>query len=103
MRTTRSLSEIGHIIKTLASSLDEANLPQPSLVHVYPSVSPYALQDTRAELLDALEELRSLVLGPVSYIYFTSILSVCSTTPPNLIKPAVLTIYYHTASVDCDF
>jgi hypothetical protein len=82
MNRTRSLSELGNTVKSLTNSigefLDEANLPTPSFAQGSSSVYPDSLQDSRAELLDALDELRALVLGPTSYIYFTSILSVCS-------------------------
>ncbi|KAI5862348.1 S-adenosyl-L-methionine-dependent methyltransferase [Durotheca rogersii] len=83
MANYKSLAELGHIIQSLATSLDEslkdARLPQPLLSPQGASSQilayPDAAQAQRAELLDALDELRALVLGPTSYLFYTSILS----------------------------
>ncbi|KAI0179266.1 S-adenosyl-L-methionine-dependent methyltransferase [Hypoxylon sp. FL1284] len=77
---TRSLLQLVDTIKSHGSFLsklyDEAQLPQPSLrVEDLPQPGqvPKAMAETRAELLDALDELRALVLGPKSYLLFTAV------------------------------
>ena len=79
----RSILELGHIIQTYIESIHnrlvESNLPQPPFadgVSTTEYVWPESIQNCRAELLEAVDELRALILGPTSQIYYTATLSV---------------------------
>ncbi|ROV92194.1 hypothetical protein VMCG_09278 [Cytospora schulzeri] len=92
MSTSRSLPALGHIIQSLTNSifelLDQAKIPQPTLSQEAPvqlAMYPKEIQNSRTELLEALDELRILVLGPTSYLYFTSILSPSWTATFNVL------------------
>ncbi|KAI0832155.1 S-adenosyl-L-methionine-dependent methyltransferase [Hypoxylon sp. FL0890] len=76
----RSLPELGNLIQSHANSiyesLNEAQLSQqPEEVPLRISAYPSTVQERRIELLDALDELRALVLGPTSYLFYTTVLS----------------------------
>ncbi|KAI1139191.1 S-adenosyl-L-methionine-dependent methyltransferase [Hypoxylon sp. FL0543] len=77
MVKNRSLPELGSLIQSHANSiyesLNEAQSSQDAPLRI--SAYPTAAQERRIELLDALDELRALVLGPTSYIFYTSVLS----------------------------
>lgn len=82
MSHSRSLPELGYMVQsrtnTIHELLNKANIAQPSLDHGPPSsdvVLPRPIREQRAELLEALDELQALVLGPTSYLYYTSITS----------------------------
>ncbi|KUI73939.1 Sterigmatocystin 8-O-methyltransferase [Cytospora mali] len=82
MPISRTLPELGHIIQSHTNSMfeffNEAKLPQPTLsqeASIQAPGYPKAIQDSRAELLEALDELRTLILGPTSYLYFNTVLS----------------------------
>ncbi|KAK8062515.1 hypothetical protein PG997_014612 [Apiospora hydei] len=83
MTDSRSLTELGRIIQsrstTIAAWLGAAEIPQPSLSATYPWQEidyPRDIEQDRAEILEALDELRTLLLGPTSYLFHTSITSV---------------------------
>jgi hypothetical protein len=87
MGKPRSLPELGGIIQSHAASIhdlfNELNIPQPSLCPSTASgktVYPEALRKHQGELLEALDELRAVILGPTSYLYWTSILGVRPST-----------------------
>ncbi|KAI1413416.1 S-adenosyl-L-methionine-dependent methyltransferase [Hypoxylon sp. FL1857] len=83
MAKYRSLPELGDLIQSHANliheSLSEVRSSQhPNDPQTFPlPISAYAsaTQKRRIELLDALDELRALVLGPTSYIFYTTVLS----------------------------
>ncbi|OTA55081.1 S-adenosyl-L-methionine-dependent methyltransferase [Hypoxylon sp. EC38] len=83
MAKNRSLPELGRLIQShvnsIYESLSKAPLPQhPHSLQEVPlqvSACSNATQERRIELLDALDELRALVLGPTSYIFYTTVLS----------------------------
>jgi hypothetical protein len=79
MTTSRSLPELAHIISSRANSIydayDAADLPQPSFDYGtshYGGPFTRRVEDSRAQLLEAIDELRSLILGPAGHIFFLS-------------------------------
>lgn len=83
MSSSRELPELGDSIQALTKAISDhlkgAGLPQPSSKSgdgFGSNLYPKAIQDSRAELLDTLDELRTLILGPTSYLYFNAVLSV---------------------------
>lgn len=79
MAFTRSLPELGQIIANQASAihdtLNAAGVQPPSFAYgATHYAGPYgqAMEDSRAELLEALDELRSLIIGPAGHIFFMS-------------------------------
>ncbi|KAI1843519.1 hypothetical protein JX266_010345 [Neoarthrinium moseri] len=77
MATTRSLSDLAQLIHSRTTSIETglkaANLPQPSFNATAPPALPLSreLEEVRDELVEALEELRALVLGPVGHLFTT--------------------------------
>lgn len=85
MAYTRSLSELAHIISSRANSIydtyNSENIPQPSFEYGKTHYAgPYTklLEDSRAELLEAIDELKSLIIGPAGHIFFMSFVGVCA-------------------------
>ncbi|ETS86138.1 hypothetical protein PFICI_04163 [Pestalotiopsis fici W106-1] len=79
MAFTRSLPELGQIIANQANAihdtLNAAGIQQPSFEYgATHYAGPYgrAMEDSRAQLLEALDELRSLIIGPAGHIFFMS-------------------------------
>lgn len=85
MSKNRSLPELGDIIQSHAKLIHKSINEDQSRQHQLSSkegllqISSYpdSVQERRIELLDALDELRALVLGPTSYVFYTTVLSVC--------------------------
>ncbi|GAP85193.1 putative S-adenosyl-L-methionine-dependent methyltransferase [Rosellinia necatrix] len=82
MSRLRSIVELGDLVNGNAHSLRDllnaANIPQPSLAlgaPKQPLVYSKDIEECRASLLGALDELRALVLGPRSYIFNTAIIA----------------------------
>ncbi|KAK6067448.1 O-methyltransferase [Seiridium cupressi] len=82
MSGSRSLIDLGDLIQSCTKSihdvLSQSQLPQPTFSSTTPSdinILHGTIQDNRAKLLEALEELRTLVLGPTSYIFHTAVLN----------------------------
>ncbi|KAF2972751.1 hypothetical protein GQX73_g788 [Xylaria multiplex] len=82
MSPSRSIVELGDLVQSNTRSihdlLNSASIPQPSLAlgaPEQPLVYLGAIEECRAVLLEALDELRALVLGPRSYIFNTSIIA----------------------------
>ncbi|ETS84291.1 hypothetical protein PFICI_02316 [Pestalotiopsis fici W106-1] len=81
MSPTRSLSELAQLIQirtvSIEGGLKSAGIPQPSFDAAAPAVLPIGseLEDIRDDLIEALDELRALVLGPVGHL-FSSMLPV---------------------------
>lgn len=67
MTKSSTLPELGNVIYSRANSTYSS---------LNGNESSTAVQHDLTELLEALDELRALVLGPRSYIYYTLILSV---------------------------
>ena len=66
-------------VQSLSELLSEYKFSQPSFSRDAPKTQrpyPTAIQDCRVQLLEALDELRAVVLGPTSYVFNTCILSV---------------------------
>ncbi|KAI1335233.1 S-adenosyl-L-methionine-dependent methyltransferase [Xylariaceae sp. FL0016] len=81
MVSSRSLPELAHLVQSRTNTLydlfNRAELPQPSFgrkAPKQPSRLPNAIEDTRAELLESLDELKALVLGPSSHVFFLTFL-----------------------------
>ncbi|KAK9422181.1 putative S-adenosyl-L-methionine-dependent methyltransferase [Seiridium unicorne] len=74
MSPSRSLSELAALIQTRSASIEDAlksaGLPPPSFAVGSPLALPLSpeLEDTRDELVEALDELRALVLGPMGHL-----------------------------------
>ncbi|KAI1178068.1 S-adenosyl-L-methionine-dependent methyltransferase [Nemania sp. FL0916] len=82
MPGSSSIVELGDYVQSTARSihdlLSSSNIPQPSLAlgaPEQPSVYPGAIEECRSNLLEALDELRALILGPRSYLFNTSIIA----------------------------
>ncbi|RYP10033.1 hypothetical protein DL765_008232 [Monosporascus sp. GIB2] len=82
MEKSRSLPELGDVIQAQSNAIYDwlrANdFPQPSWsreASLRTPPYPSAIEERRAELLEALDELRALVLGPNSYLFFASFIS----------------------------
>jgi hypothetical protein len=83
MAFTRSLPELGQIIANQANAihdtLNAAGVQPPSFAYgATHYAGPYgqAMEDSRVELLEALDELRSLIIGPAGHIFFMSFMGV---------------------------
>lgn len=79
MTSNRSLPELGHIVSSCANQLydfyDDKNIAQPSFArHAqhYAGPFPTAVETRRAQLLEALDELRALVQGPTGHVFTMS-------------------------------
>lgn len=79
MASSRSLPELGHIVSSCANQLydfyDDKDIPQPSFArhaHHYTGPFPVALEARRAQLLEALDELKALLQGPTGHIFSMS-------------------------------
>ncbi|KAI0886388.1 S-adenosyl-L-methionine-dependent methyltransferase [Annulohypoxylon maeteangense] len=92
MNTSNSLLELADIIKCQSSAiydlLNEMNVPQPSFS--YPtspesSMTVKIIEDRRSCLLEALDDLRALILGPEAYIFHTAMLSPSWTATLNVL------------------
>ncbi|KAK6065091.1 o-methyltransferase [Seiridium cupressi] len=74
MSPSRSLSELAALIQNRSASIEDAlksaGLPPPSFAVGSPLALPLSpeLEDTRDELVEALDELRALVLGPMGHL-----------------------------------
>ncbi|KAM0811280.1 putative S-adenosyl-L-methionine-dependent methyltransferase [Seiridium cardinale] len=74
MSPSRSLSELAALIQTRSASIEDAlksaGLPPPYSAVGSPLALPFSpeLDDTRDELVEALDELRALVLGPMGHL-----------------------------------
>jgi hypothetical protein len=83
MARSRSLPELAHIVSSRASSIydsyDASGIPQPSFeagtTHYAGPFTP-ALESSRAQLLEAIDELRALILGPAGHVFFMSFMGV---------------------------
>lgn len=89
MAFTRSLPDLGRIIsnqaKSIHDALNAAGVDQPSFEYGAEHYGgPYsrAMEDSRAQLLEALDEMRSLIVGPAGHVFFMSFMGV-STLPGN--------------------
>ncbi|KAI0143475.1 S-adenosyl-L-methionine-dependent methyltransferase [Xylariaceae sp. FL1272] len=83
MAYSKSLPELAYIIQSRTNSiydlLNEAGLPQPSFsLHDGPRSAPArfegVIENKRAQLLEAIDELRALILGPSTHVFFLSFL-----------------------------
>ncbi|ORY72051.1 S-adenosyl-L-methionine-dependent methyltransferase [Pseudomassariella vexata] len=81
MAKSRSLPQLAHIISSRANAiydnLNNNDLPQPSFDYgAEIRTEPFSreLEDSRAQLLEAMDELQSLILGPVGHVFFMSFL-----------------------------
>lgn len=67
-------------VKSLSDLLSKSNFPQPaSFSRDIPATQqeyPTAIQDCRMQLLETLDELRAVILGPTSYVFHTCVLNV---------------------------
>lgn len=79
MTSNRSLPELGHIVSSCANQLydfyDDKDIPQPSFArHAqhYAGPFPPTLESRRAQLLEALDELRALLQGPTGHVFSMS-------------------------------
>ncbi|KAK6086414.1 O-methyltransferase [Seiridium cupressi] len=74
MSPSRSLSELAALIQNRSASIEDAlksaGLPPPYFAVGSPLALPLSpeLEDTRDELVEALDELRALVLGPMGHL-----------------------------------
>lgn len=91
MDSSRSLSELALIISTHANSIhntyNNENIPQPSFEYgTTHYAGPYtpSLEDSRAQLLEALDELRALIIGPAGHVFFMSFMGVSSSLPASI-------------------
>ncbi|KAI1735296.1 S-adenosyl-L-methionine-dependent methyltransferase [Xylaria scruposa] len=82
IKMSRSLRDLGEIIRrqsyNVSDQLQTMGFQQPSLSANGNQQSPMYLaevRESRAELLEAIDELRALVLGPDSYLFFASFIS----------------------------
>ncbi|KAH8202532.1 hypothetical protein TruAng_003340 [Truncatella angustata] len=79
MSSTRTLPELAQVISTqanlISNTYNDAGIQQPSLgygtTHYGGPYAP-ALEDSRAQLLEAVDELRALIVGPAGHIFFMS-------------------------------
>ncbi|KAH6658135.1 S-adenosyl-L-methionine-dependent methyltransferase [Truncatella angustata] len=75
MSVSRSLSELAALIQShsasIVNTLESHGHPQPSFTVGSPLVLPLSpeVEDTRDELVEALDELRALVLGPMGHLF----------------------------------
>ena len=90
MTSNRSLPELGHIVSSCANQLydfyDDKNIPQPSFArHAqhYAGPFPLAVETRRAQLLEALDELRALVQGPTGHVFTMSFETVHYSSLPS--------------------
>ncbi|KAI1323637.1 S-adenosyl-L-methionine-dependent methyltransferase [Xylariaceae sp. FL0255] len=85
MAHSRSLLELAYVIQSrthkIYDTLHDAGLPQLSFpqkhhekVGLEAGQVPEALQGNRAHLLEAIEEMRALILGPSSYLFYLAFL-----------------------------
>ncbi|OTA83399.1 hypothetical protein M434DRAFT_378393 [Hypoxylon sp. CO27-5] len=80
MSRNTSFPELGDIIQSHAKSIHKSLNEDQSRQHQLSSKEgllqissyPNSVQECRIELLDALDELRALVLGPTSYVFYTT-------------------------------
>ncbi|KAI4596812.1 hypothetical protein KJ359_005155 [Pestalotiopsis sp. 9143b] len=79
MAFTRSLPDLGRIIsnqaKSIHDALNAAGVDQPSFecgAEHYGGPYSRAMEDSRAQLLEALDEMRSLIVGPAGHVFFMS-------------------------------
>jgi hypothetical protein len=78
MSSSRSLKELASVIQARVDTLDEAlkatNAPQPTLdINGPPALMvPPQFEDTKEDLLEALDELRTLIIGPVANVFSRS-------------------------------
>lgn len=93
MASNRSLPELGHIVSSCANQLydfyDDKNIPQPSFARhaqQYAGTFPQAIETRRAQLLEALDELRALVQGPTGHVFTMSFETVQSSHLPRLLQ-----------------
>ncbi|KAK6072727.1 Sterigmatocystin 8-O-methyltransferase [Seiridium cupressi] len=82
MASTRSLPELARIISHQTNSIYEsyniAGILQPSFdIGSTHFAGPYtqALENSRSQLLEAIDELRALIVGPAGHVFFMSFMS----------------------------
>ncbi|KAI0123461.1 S-adenosyl-L-methionine-dependent methyltransferase [Xylariales sp. AK1849] len=87
MALTRSLPELAHIISARTNSIydayDAEDIPQPSFeLGTTHYAGPFSrkVEDSRAQLLEAIDELRSLIVGPTGHVFFMSFMGPAWTT-----------------------
>lgn len=87
MALSRSLPELAHVISSCTNRIydayDDEGIPQPSFDagadHFSGPFTP-AVETSRVKLLEALDELRALIVGPAGHVFFLSFLIVSSFT-----------------------
>lgn len=94
-------------VQSLVDLITKANLPQPtSFSRATPTtqqIYPTVIQNCRVQLLEALDELRAVVLGPTSYIFNTCILNVSRRRLLTRTTYIRMLISYTAALLDCHF
>lgn len=83
MASSRSLPELAHVISSCTNRIydayDDEGIPQPSFDvgadHFSGPFTP-AIETSRVKLLEALDELRALIVGPAGHVFFLSFLIV---------------------------
>ncbi|KAK8065892.1 sterigmatocystin 8-O-methyltransferase precursor [Apiospora hydei] len=81
MASSRSLPELAHVISSCTNRIydayDDEGIPQPSFDvgadHFSGPFTP-AVETSRVKLLEALDELRALIIGPAGHVFFLSFL-----------------------------
>ncbi|KAK8099975.1 O-methyltransferase [Apiospora kogelbergensis] len=81
MALSRSLPELAHVISSCTNRIydayDDEGIPQPSFDagadHFSGPFTP-AVETSRVKLLEALDELRALIVGPAGHVFFLSFL-----------------------------
>ncbi|KAK6849122.1 O-methyltransferase [Apiospora arundinis] len=81
MALSRSLPELAHVISSCTNRIydayDDEGIPQPSFdvgaQHFSGPFTP-AVETSRVKLLEALDELRALIVGPAGHVFFLSFL-----------------------------
>ncbi|KAK7954339.1 O-methyltransferase [Apiospora saccharicola] len=81
MALSRSLPELAHVISSCTNRIydayDDEGIPQPSFDagadHFSGPFTP-AIETSRVKLLEALDELRALIVGPAGHVFFLSFL-----------------------------
>ncbi|KAI1860016.1 uncharacterized protein JN550_011700 [Neoarthrinium moseri] len=92
MALTRSLPQLAHIISAHANSIhddyESCGIQQPSFeCGTSHYAGPYTSQveNSRAELLEAIDELRSLIVGPAGHVFFMSFMGPAWTATLNVL------------------
>jgi hypothetical protein len=96
---SRSLPDLARLISTRTNAIYDAyqnqGIPQPSFAlgsSHYEGPYEGTMEEDRTQLLEALDELRSLIVGPAGHIFFMSfkgVRTMCSFLPRPVPQPTV--------------